>query len=112
MNTYVPNRIDLPLSITGGRLQGCVRARVRGRFRSGYAWFISFGHLIKSRESTERKKDKVDVELLMMLGVETARSEAFADKTTCSRFFTLGTRACVKGFSRTWDAKAESELIW
>ncbi|MBI3586876.1 MAG: hypothetical protein HY088_07095 [Ignavibacteriales bacterium] len=64
---FEPNRIDIISSIDGVKFGTAFKEKVQGKMGQERVWFISLNHLLRNKQSTERKKDQADVELLLKL---------------------------------------------
>ena len=76
---FEPVRIDLITSVDVIQFADAYRLRRRGKLGEQSAYFISFEHLIKTKEATNRPQDIADVRKLLMFKRKNKRN---AEKTS------------------------------
>lgn len=62
---YEPVRIDIVTSIDGCTFNEIWKNKRRGRYGNENAYFIGLNELIKNKQATKRKQDKVDIDILL-----------------------------------------------
>jgi hypothetical protein len=62
---YEPLRVDILTSIEGCSFKEVWRNKITFRYGRQKAFFIGIGELIKNKKSSNRKQDKVDLDILL-----------------------------------------------